>query len=124
MLTGRKLIPRYIIQSALPYVLLALALLTAILFTQQTGRFAEIALYTDLVFRCRGCSHGAGSALSKRLQTQLRATQRLAPFVFAQESRLLPESIHKEMAELTHRLIGRVLERQPRLRSTFNVPTA
>ena len=48
MLTGRKLIPRYIIQSALPYVLLSLALLTAILFTQQTGRFAEIALYTDL----------------------------------------------------------------------------
>ncbi|HEY6231485.1 MAG TPA: LptF/LptG family permease [Pyrinomonadaceae bacterium] len=48
MLTGRKLIPRYILQSALPYVLLSLALLTAILFTQQTGRFAEIALYTDL----------------------------------------------------------------------------
>ena len=48
MLTGRKLIPRYIIKSALPYVLLSLALLTAILFTQQTGRFAEIALYTDL----------------------------------------------------------------------------
>ena len=48
MLTGRKLIPRYVIQSALPYVLLSLALLTAILFTQQTGRFAEVALYTDL----------------------------------------------------------------------------
>jgi DNA repair protein RecO (recombination protein O) len=74
---------------------------------------------TDLVFRCRDCSHGVGSALSGRLQTQLRATQRLAPFVFAQESRALPESIHREMAELTHRLIGRVLERQPRLRSTF-----
>jgi len=79
---------------------------------------------TDLVFRCGACSHGAGNALSKRLQMQLRATQRLAPFVFAQESRLLPASTHKEMAELTHRLIGRVLERQPRLRSTFNVPTA
>lgn len=48
MLSGRKLIPRYVIQSALPYVLLSLALLTAILFTQQTGRFAEVALYTDL----------------------------------------------------------------------------
>lgn len=74
---------------------------------------------TDLVFRCRSCSRGAGSALSIKLQTQLRATQRLAPFVFAQESRAIPESIHREMAELTHRLIGRVLERQPRLRSTF-----
>jgi len=72
----------------------------------------------DLVFRCSRCSHG-GQALSGKLQTQLRATQRLAPFVFAQESRAIPESIHREMAELTHRLIGRVLERQPRLRSTF-----
>src|SRR6185503_4410135 len=79
---------------------------------------------TDLVFRCRACSHGAGSALSKKLQTQLHATQRLAPFVFAQESRGLPASIHKEMAELTHRLIGRVLERQPRLRSTFQSHTS
>jgi DNA repair protein RecO (recombination protein O) len=73
----------------------------------------------DLVFRCRACSQGAGSALSRRLQTQLRATQRLAPYVFAQESRTVPASIHREMAELTHQLIGRVLERQPRLRSTF-----
>jgi DNA repair protein RecO (recombination protein O) len=85
---------------------------------------SEVAFVnTDLVFCCRACSHGAGSALSKKLQTQLRATQRLAPFVFAQESRSLPANIHKEMAELTHRLIGRVLERQPRLRSTFQSHT-
>jgi DNA repair protein RecO (recombination protein O) len=74
---------------------------------------------SDLVFRCNRCSHGAGHVLSRRLQTQLRATQRLAPFVFAQESRAVPASIHREMAELTHKLIGRVLERQPRLRSSF-----
>ena len=84
-------------------------------FDQQEVTFVN----TDLVFRCRACSHGVGGALSTKLQTQLRATQRLAPFVFAQESRAIPESIHREMAELTHRLIGRVLERQPRLRSTF-----
>ena len=84
-------------------------------FDEQETAFVN----TDLVFRCRGCSHGAGSALSKKLQTQLGATQRLPPFVFAQESRAIPESIHREMAELTNRLIGRVLEREPRLRSTF-----
>ena len=84
-------------------------------FDESEGAFVN----TDLVFRCRRCSQGFGSALSKKLQTQLRATQRLAPFVFARESRELPESVHREMAELTHRLIGRVLERQPRLRSTF-----
>jgi LPS export ABC transporter permease LptG/LPS export ABC transporter permease LptF len=50
MFIRRKLIARYVVQSALPYVLLSLALLTAILFTQQTGRFAELALYTDLPF--------------------------------------------------------------------------
>lgn len=54
MLSGRKLIARYVVQSALPYVLLALVLLTAILFTQQTGRFAELALYTDLPFSLAG----------------------------------------------------------------------
>lgn len=48
MLISRKLIPRYVIQAALPYALLSLVLLTAILFTQQAGRFAELALYTDL----------------------------------------------------------------------------
>jgi len=73
----------------------------------------------DLVFRCRRCSQGTGNALSRRLQTQLRATQRLAPCVFAQESRAVPASIHREMAELTHQLIGRVLERQPRLKPTL-----
>ena len=54
MLTGRKLIARYVIQSALPYVLLSLVLLTAILFTQQAGRFAELALYTDIPLSLAG----------------------------------------------------------------------
>lgn len=54
MFTGRKLIQRYVLQSALPYVLLALVLLTAVLFTQQTGRFAELALYTDLPISLAG----------------------------------------------------------------------
>src|SRR6266850_5812482 len=54
MFISRKLIARYVIQSALPYVLLSLVLLTAILFTQQSGRFAELALYTDLPFSLVG----------------------------------------------------------------------
>jgi DNA repair protein RecO (recombination protein O) len=76
-------------------------------------------LASDLSLRCRDCTNGAGNAVSRRLQMQLRATQRLAPFVFAQESREVPPSIHKEMAELTHQLIARVLERQPRLKPNF-----
>ncbi len=44
----RLLIPRYIIGATLPYVLLALLMLTAVLFAQQAERFAEAVLYTDL----------------------------------------------------------------------------
>ena len=54
MLRGKKLIAVYVIQGALPYVLLSLVLLTAILFTQQTGRFAELAIYTDLPLSLAG----------------------------------------------------------------------
>jgi len=50
MLAGRKLIQRYVVSSALPYIFLSLFLLTAILLTQQAGRFAELALYADLPF--------------------------------------------------------------------------
>lgn len=44
----RKLIARYVVKGALPYALLSLLLLTAILLTQQSGRFAELALSADL----------------------------------------------------------------------------
>src|SRR2546422_6165191 len=54
MSTGKKLIARYVVQGAIPYVLLSLVLLTAILFTQQSGRFAELALYTDLPMSLAG----------------------------------------------------------------------
>src|SRR5258705_1355534 len=46
----RLLIPGYIIGATLPYVLLSLLMLTAVLFTQQVGRLAEVLLYTDLPF--------------------------------------------------------------------------
>lgn len=73
----------------------------------------------DLMLRCRPCGHGSGTALSDRLYRQLCATHRLAPCVFAEESRKVPTETQREFAELTHSLLGRVLERQPRVRSTF-----
>ncbi|HET6670887.1 MAG TPA: LptF/LptG family permease [Pyrinomonadaceae bacterium] len=45
---SRSLIAGYVARAALPYVLLTLALLTALLFLQQAGRFAEIALYAQI----------------------------------------------------------------------------
>ncbi len=74
---------------------------------------------SDVMLRCRACSNGNGTALSNRLHGQLRATQKLGPYVFAEESRAVPANTLREMAELTHQLIGRALERQPRVRSTL-----
>lgn len=50
MISGRRLIPGYTIRAVLPYVFLSLFLLTAVLFAQQAGRFAELALYTQIPF--------------------------------------------------------------------------
>ncbi len=47
---GRLLISRYVVGATLPYVILALVILTAVLFAQQAGRLAEFFLYTDLPF--------------------------------------------------------------------------
>lgn len=85
---------------------------------REFGDTEPAFMNSDMMLRCRNCTHG-GSALSRHIQKQLRATQRLAPFVFAQEARALPADAHREMAELTHQLIARVLERQPRLRPTL-----
>src|SRR6185436_6143031 len=49
-----KLIPKYVLTSGLPYALLALVLLTAILLTQQFGRFAELAIYADVPMALAG----------------------------------------------------------------------
>lgn len=45
---SQKLIANYVARAALPYVFLTLLLLTAILFAQQAGRFAELALYAQI----------------------------------------------------------------------------
>ncbi|MEO7970700.1 MAG: LptF/LptG family permease, partial [bacterium] len=47
-MTARKLITKSILLEAIPYVLLSAVLLSAILFTQQAGRFSELAVYADL----------------------------------------------------------------------------
>ena len=78
-----------------------------------------VFLGSDLALRCRVCSQGRGGVLSKRLHSQLRATEKLPPTRFAEQSRDVSSQIKKEMAELTHQILGRVLERLPRIRPTF-----
>src|SRR5678815_4823106 len=44
------LIPRYIVGAMAPYILIALLMLTAVLFAQQAARLAELVIYADLPF--------------------------------------------------------------------------
>ncbi|HJU93583.1 MAG TPA: LptF/LptG family permease [Pyrinomonadaceae bacterium] len=48
------LIPRYIVEAMLPYIFLALLLLTAILLAQQAAQLAEAIIYADLPFSLLG----------------------------------------------------------------------
>ena len=70
----------------------------------------------DLQFRCSDCSSGRGGAVSKHLHAHLRTTEKLPPAKFAEQAREVSNTTKKEMAELTFQMIGRVLERQPRIR--------
>lgn len=83
-----------------------------------------VYLGQDLSLRCSECSNARGNAISKRLHAQLRATEKLPPAKFAEEARDVPSKTKKEMTELTFHLIGRVLERQPRLRPSTDYADA
>ncbi|HJU93584.1 MAG TPA: DNA repair protein RecO, partial [Pyrinomonadaceae bacterium] len=75
-----------------------------------------VYLGTDLSLRCLQCSNGKGGVVSKRLHAQLRNTEKLSPAKFAEEAREVPKRTNQEMAELTFKIIGRVLERMPKIR--------
>ena len=80
--------------------------------------FNEETVYlgNDLSLRCAQCSSSRGAAISKHLHSQLRSTEKLPPAKFAVEAREVSTETKKQMAELTFQLIGRVLERMPRIR--------
>ena len=80
--------------------------------------FSEETVYlgNDLSVRCAQCSGSRGAAISKHLYSQLRSTEKLPPAKYAIEAREVLTETKKQMAELTFQLIGRVLERMPRIR--------
>jgi DNA repair protein RecO (recombination protein O) len=80
-------------------------------FTEET-----VYLGNDLSLRCAACSNSRGTAISKGLHALLRSTEKVSPAKFASEAREVPSETKKKMAELTFQLIGRVLERQPRIK--------
>lgn len=83
--------------------------------TDESG----ISLSRELGLLCRQCAQGTGEVLSRKAYARLCATQTLSPTVFVEQSRGLSSSIQIELAELMHRMIGRVLERRPRVQLAF-----
>jgi DNA repair protein RecO (recombination protein O) len=89
---------------------------------QCHGLFAEgdaVFIGAEHGFRCRRCAAGRCEVLSREAYLELCAAQKLGPEAFALESRRVTGETQREIAELTHRLIGRALERQPRVQPTF-----
>src|SRR5258708_23034677 len=63
---------------------------------------------------CQRCSRGPATRLLPETQQSIMATQHLPPVEFASTFKGLSEPADAQLAELTHRLIGRALERRPR----------
>jgi len=63
---------------------------------------------------CQRCSRGPATRLLPATQRSIMATQRLSPVDFAAAFKDLSEQADAQLAELTHRLIVRTLDRRPR----------
>jgi DNA repair protein RecO (recombination protein O) len=63
---------------------------------------------------CQKCSRGPVTRLLPETQRTIVATQQLPPGEFAAKFKELSEQSDTQLAELTHRLIVRALERRPR----------
>ena len=75
-----------------------------------------VYLAADLSLRCQQCSQSRGSVVSKGLRAHIRSTEKLSPAKFTEAAREVSSDTKRQMAELTFQIIGRVLERMPRVR--------
>lgn len=79
----------------------------------------EVSLSRELGLLCPHCAQGKDEVLSGKAYARLCATQSLSPTAFVEGSKGLSRATQRELAELLHRLIGRVLERRPRVKLAF-----
>ena len=63
---------------------------------------------------CQRCNRGPATRLLPETQRTIGATQRLPPIEFASTFKTVSEASEVQLAELTHRLIVRALDRRPR----------
>lgn len=84
-------------------------------FTEKEGA----SINAEGRLRCTACGQGAGAVLSAEALSQLKSAQKLSPGDFAIKARGASTLVKEEVAEFTQRLIGRILEREPRGTATF-----
>ncbi len=80
----------------------------------RLGEGDPACLDVDVNPHCRNCSRGPATRLLPETQRTVMATQSLSPADFDTAFRELSEPSERQLAELTHRLIVRALERRPR----------
>lgn len=80
----------------------------------QLGKANPACLDVEVNPHCQRCSRGPADRLLPETQQILVASQRLPPGAFASTFKELSEAADAQLAELTHRLIVRTLERRPR----------
>jgi DNA repair protein RecO (recombination protein O) len=76
-------------------------------------------LNAEFKLRCRVCSHELGMFLAGATRTQIQAIQRLPPGDYLQAAQGITIASSGELAQLTQKLIGHVLERSLRVSATF-----
>jgi DNA repair protein RecO (recombination protein O) len=87
---------------------------------RRFGADDRIYFNAEFKLRCGACSQGQGTLLSTDTHAQLRAMQRLSPQDFAKASVQITQPVRAEMAQVTRRLIERILERTPRAQLSIN----
>jgi DNA repair protein RecO (recombination protein O) len=79
----------------------------------------------ELGLLCRTCAQGKGEVLSRGAYARLCASQTESPLVYGEHSHDSSNRVHAEIAELTNRMIGRILERRPRVQPVaYAVPVS
>jgi DNA repair protein RecO (recombination protein O) len=80
----------------------------------RLGEADPACLDVEVNPHCQRCSRGPATRLLPETQQSIVATQHLPPIEFASTFKGLSEPADAQLAELTHRLIVRALERRPR----------
>jgi DNA repair protein RecO (recombination protein O) len=78
-----------------------------------------VFIANDLALRCQACSSVGSHSLPRAVHAQILGALKLAPAAYAVESRKVDAKIFRELAQLTEKIIQRVLERELRTRPSY-----